>query len=176
MNLNEYALWTDKTAMYPNIHEPHYLALGVVEETGEFVNAMKAGKPSDVMKEAGDVLWYAARYVRLVLNRDFEDFVQAACQNHSADSEIDPMQTHIAMAQLAGCEKKRLRDGETWDKEKRCAKEAEAAKGLLTIIAFVLNTALMWHHISLDRIIEENVAKLTGRKEAGTIQGDGDHR
>jgi hypothetical protein len=171
---NIYSDWTDKTAMYPKIHEAHYLALGIAEETGELLNAKNIGAPHDIMAEAGDVFWYGARYSRLVLNIPFSD-VMAAARNAQFGSIIRPRYLLTAMGQLCGVEKKRLRDGENWNAAKRSAKHEDARVALLTILAYAQRSVVECGMTVMECIVR-NQQKLEARKAADTIKGDGDHR
>lgn len=89
--LNEYAKFTDKTAVYPdantgNIQEIMYLGLGLVGEAGEVGNKIKKffrdNKTEDpdakknVISECGDVCWYLFRLIR-VLGGNPEDTIIA---------------------------------------------------------------------------------------------------
>lgn len=89
--LNEYAEFTDKTAVYPdantgNVSEIMYLALGLVGEAGEVGNKIKKffrdnqteniEARQNVISECGDVFWYLTRLVR-VLGGVPEDTVRA---------------------------------------------------------------------------------------------------
>lgn len=165
---DDYSLWTDRVAVYPKVHEPHYLALGLVEEMGELY---RATTQNDIVAETGDVMWYAARYARLVLKVPFVDIAMPA--NDAAYNSWTPME---ALAIIAGVEKKRLRDGETWSAEKLAAKEADARAALRVVVSEALNLAYKRAGASPKAVIEANKAKLSARLAASQIRGDGDHR
>jgi NTP pyrophosphatase (non-canonical NTP hydrolase) len=89
--LNEYAKFTDSTAVYPdantgNINEIMYLALGLSGEAGEVGNKVKKffrdnqtddlEARKNVISECGDVYWYLTRLIR-VLGGSPEDAVRA---------------------------------------------------------------------------------------------------
>lgn len=168
-SLDEYSHWTDETAVYPKLHEPHYLALGLCEELGELARAQTI---DEVVKEAGDVFWYAARYARLVLDIPFSVFMHSCAFSNC----IVMLSALEAASIIAGVEKKRLRDGETWSVAKRNSKNAAAAEALQIILK--LTTELSWRRagVTLSEIIRANQAKLIARKAAATIHGDGDNR
>lgn len=89
--INEYAKFTDKTAVYPdantgNISEIMYLALGLVGEAGEVGNKVKKffrdnqtedpTARANVISECGDVAWYLMRLIR-VLGGSPEETIRA---------------------------------------------------------------------------------------------------
>ena len=77
VSLNEYLEFTNGTAIYPEAGsgsnlELYYLSLGLVSEAGEVAGKVKKlirdGKydPAGIVKELGDVFWYAVRLVDAV--------------------------------------------------------------------------------------------------------------
>jgi NTP pyrophosphatase (non-canonical NTP hydrolase) len=174
MNLfDQFAEWTDTTAQYPvtapqgYCSEPSYLALGIADEAGELADSMPG---EERLKEAGDVLWYCSRYATKVLGIPFSVIVE------EAKEKVEPSRNAIKHAGIiCGVEKKRIRDGHAWDDDKRNEKHLNARSALIRVVSWV-----MWELASCDYYIEQainaNMAKLTGRLEAGTIHGDGDNR
>lgn len=83
MNLDEYQLATDVTAVYPGQGETMglaYAALGLAGEAGEIANKVKKilrddngvlmhDKAQAIADEVGDVLWYLARVAEEVNHR-----------------------------------------------------------------------------------------------------------
>lgn len=77
MNFSEYQKASRKTAVYPNLGDNlPYLALGIVDEAGEVAGKVKklirdqnftsirelsSEQKQELVKEVGDVLWYAAQ-------------------------------------------------------------------------------------------------------------------
>ena len=77
VQLEEYLNFTNSTAIYPEAGtgsntELYYLSLGLVSEAGEVAGKVKKlirdGKydPAGIVKELGDVFWYAVRLVDAV--------------------------------------------------------------------------------------------------------------
>lgn len=162
---DEYAAWTDNVAQYPPIAEPFYLALGIADELGEFT---LAANEQDSLAEAGDVLWYCARYATKVLKVPFSEVISDS--RHSSN--------RFAMGNvgiICGIEKKRIRDGNEWSEDKRLEKEAKAYTALCCIIAWLAFPPFK-KPVNLVQAINYNRIKLSGRLDAGTIKGDGDHR
>lgn len=168
--LDEYSAWTDDFAVYPKTAEPHYLALGICEELGEL---SRAALIDDVILEAGDVLWYAARYSRLVLEIPFSTFARP---NAFASVDNTPLTALQAAAIIAGIEKKRLRDGAEWDSKKRIEKNATASEALQIIIKQTIEMAWRRAGATILTVLQKNQAKLTARRAADKLHGDGDHR
>lgn len=165
---DDYSNWTDRVAIYPKTAEPFYLALGIAEEVAELVSA---DNQPDIIAEAGDVLWYSARYARLVLNIPFGEIVATAV-NATAPSATQLM---LAVGAICGVEKKRLRDGATWDVMKAASKRADAIAALITVLRSVLSFADSLG-VPLINIARLNQIKLTKRLEESTLQGDGSNR
>lgn len=72
MDFNEYQEFTETTASYPKDKAFEYVILGLTGEAGELCNKYKKvlrddnqllsrEKKEELIKELGDVLWYAAR-------------------------------------------------------------------------------------------------------------------
>jgi|ERR1051325_2278555 NTP pyrophosphatase (non-canonical NTP hydrolase) len=170
---NDYARWTEETAQYPKIHEAHYLALGLSEETGEMLEAIDMSGPSDVIHEAGDIFWYAARYSTLVLGTPFDVVVEAS--KALGYSIIGPRMVMKAIAIICGVEKKRVRDGELWSDIKKRDKNAQSFAALIQVLAYVIH-CISERNTTVIECLVMNQNKLSKRKEAGVIRGDGDHR
>jgi hypothetical protein len=162
---NEYAKWTSTVAQYPITAEAFYLALGIADECGELINAPRR----EVVAEGGDVLWYCARYAIKVLEVPFSDVVADSSRLHAVCSVTQ----NVGI--ICGVEKKRIRDGESWDNPKRIDKHAQAYSALVHIVHFV-DYCLKQSGYTLEDAITANMTKLDGRLSAGTIKGDGDHR
>lgn len=176
-NLDLYAEWTDRTAQYPINAEPYYLAMGAIDEAGEMTEKLAAGPTivrDDLLAELGDVCWYLARYVYRVHGESVTALL-AVSRTAFASDMVNSDVLFIALAKIVGVEKKRVRDGHTWDVAKLEAKNAlalqQAGRAFLCIERFAeaIDATL------LD-VCDENVKKLTSRKAAGTIAGDGDKR
>lgn len=87
MNFDEYQKKATETAIFPKVRESYvYPTLGLVGETGEFVEKIKKifrdknGKISkrdkeEITKELGDVLWYLSQVAK-ELNIPFEEIAQ----------------------------------------------------------------------------------------------------
>lgn len=166
---DDYAKWTDNVAQYPVTAEPYYLALGIADELGELLSA-----PADKqLDEAGDVLWYCARYAVKVLGANFSAVVDDALK--LPEPVADPF---VAAGTICGIEKKRIRDGANWNMAKLGEKQEAAYKALVNLVQFVgwmLYDSSSNGHTLADAV-QANIAKLGARLDKGTIKGDGDNR
>lgn len=162
-----YASWTDRVAQYPPTAEPFYLALGIADEAGEYASA--EGR-DHLIAEAGDVLWYAARYCRNVLGVPFSDLVADASESRGSQQLMTAL-----VGVICGVEKKRIRDGELWSADKLAQKNGDSYNALVAIV-HRLNEELLDFGVTLQEALELNMKKLGARLQAGTIRGDGEVR
>lgn len=181
---NNYQAWTDTVAQYPETAEANYLSLGISDEGGELAEAYCANKPKAVvMAEAGDVLWYVARYLRRVLHTNLADAVADAYQPEARLAVVDSVQgvhgvlSRMAVAQgkIAGVEKKRIRDGASWDENTATIKHVVGYRACVNILAGLIHFADIYGS-SLESIAQNNRAKLDDRRNRDVIRGDGDKR
>lgn len=173
--LDEYALWTNTTAVYPQTVAPAYLALGLNEELAELEAAYAElaqclltshiGSSSlrlEEVKEAGDTLWYTVRYITNVLEKQPSSLLNAASGSSLKPSLSDARR---AAALIAGIEKKKLRG------------DAPSAKAT-AMAEFSATTILLYfaNRGDLDYIISQNKIKLESRKKRDVLKGSGDNR
>lgn len=160
----EYVEWTDATAIYPAATEdnPHgplmYVTLGLVNEMGEYLGAVKRGTEEDQAAELGDVYWYVARVLRET------GFDVTDIEDNEGFYQIDPME---AACEVAGHVKKIYRDGITG---RRLAHLQQAIGELVQSIRF------KGGGLKRSEILNMNVRKLEDRKARSVLGGDGDHR
>lgn len=184
---DEYAHWTDATAKYPINNEPHYLVMGATNEAAELIEKLIANPivlnpnappvavdTAVIIPEVGDVLWYLARYTYRVLRVSFA----LMCHEAVVEFEKDEPESDIlfvALGGLLGFEKKRIRDGASWDDNEVAKREAFARQFVKRAVAQLVKLG-NYLEFSLEDAMLENQRKLTARLEADTIQGDGDNR
>lgn len=91
MDFREYQEAARKTAIYPNVGDNlPYLALGIADEAGEVAGKVKKlirdqnfasitelsdVQKEEIVKEVGDVLWYAAQ-IATEMNANFEEVAE----------------------------------------------------------------------------------------------------
>lgn len=165
----QYAEWTDKTAQYPVTAENQYLALGIADECGELADAFF---PDEVLKESGDILWYAARYAVKTLNVPFHSII-IRTDLYSASPSYK--QVIHAVGIICGVEKKRVRDGDSWTAGTREEKNLNASSALTRVLTWV-QIELRKSGFTLEQALYANQEKLNRRLEENTIKGDGDNR
>lgn len=164
--LLDYITFTRKTAVYPNSVEIPYLTLGLINETAELRNA-----PNSV-HELGDIMWYTARLADALGETDL--FAKHFTQEFVAITRpwgnwVEGGEYVLGLlGQFAGRVKKYLRGDEIAFRKMRASYHHE----VLTAVSFMILEA----EVDLGEVITKNIEKLTARKEAGTLKGDGDDR
>lgn len=180
-----------------------YASLGLANETGELAEHVAATIASDVPAtshlsayqalwyELGDCQWYAARIVcEAPLTCSFPSVVERASalyygedNNYREIISASMLHTHLSIqaGKITGVVKKIIRDGQEWDVAKRHAKLKELEDALVQYVArsfqFAQRTApIMGIEGGYVALMRSNVNKLQGRKDRGTLQGDGEKR
>ena len=176
-----------------------YTGIGLANEVGELAELFdqeavkeefRVERYQKAWHELGDVQWYAARLCAETpeLPR-FDVLVQEGMQR-LADAEYREVRISGYDLQSALCAhagrvlgviKKMMRDGATWSGEKRAEKIAELRGALASVIAVSVEYAertgpLVGCEGGYEKLLFDNREKLNGRKERGTLQGDGDQR
>lgn len=205
-----YSTFTVSTARYPtNLEELAgnvgaavlYVSIGLANEVGELAEVFDRAALTDVerltryaraWKELGDVQWYAARLCEEL--PELPTF-QALCVR-AFDTLSDPspsekelplsgydLQSGLCMhaGVILGVVKKMMRDGSTWDGEKRAQKIGELREALFCVIRtsmfFAERTGpLVGCQGGYAGLLRANSDKLQDRKDRGVLRGDGDNR
>ena len=166
--LDEYQLQADKTAVYPDQYKIAYPALGVVEESREFLNSVFDSKGRDevaVLKEAGDVFWYCS-----ALSYDL-GYTLSECFESETTRVTQPGEFLGVVSELAGHCKKILRGDDN-----REAKSERVAAIISQVLEYVVEF-IPGHPCDAYRLVcETNIEKLFDRKERGVLKGSGDNR
>ncbi|MCP8305331.1 MAG: hypothetical protein H3Z50_07715 [archaeon] len=158
--LEEYQEFTKTTALYPQANTGHpleivYLGLGLMGEYEEW------SQGNFDIKEAGDILWYCSQLCN-VYNRSLVGFDITTDAGPSTDKP-----------NLSNSLKKLLRDNK------------DVERDIIVFMRYVL-TRITWRYKYFNsaytveegyiKTIQENIKKLSSRKERGVLQGDGDDR
>lgn len=185
----DYSAFTATTARYPAILEKPYLALGLCDEIcDEFNRAMEKGHAIDMFLELGDGQWYACRLSN-AFGFEFDAIVASAkivydemTVSGNVGTVDNPLYELVKTAgAIAGRVKKYERDRDTWN-EHTFADFNEVLRVLLVrFVALSMKAVdVIWrmdHRVgNYDNLLAENVKKLGGRLERGTLRGEGDHR
>lgn len=165
------------TAVYPKEHEGHYLPLGLCDEIAELLEKIKqAGSApgrmnfqSKVIAEGGDVVWYVGR---LCEHHGFsmgDMCAEVMTREYTGNADLRDIMDDMIMAagRIAGCAKKKLRDGT--DKQ---------GVVFISLNDILFNVHLVSKAFGANILVTamQNQDKLLGRKERGTLQGSGDDR
>lgn len=203
-----YAAFTITTAKYPtdiaqlagNVTAGMlYTSIGIANEVGELAELfdqeavredLRAERYAKGWSELGDVQWYIARLCAESpeLPR-FDAMVQVAFQR-LADAEYREvrisgydLQSALCMhsGYVLGVVKKMMRDGATWNADKRAAKLDEMRFHLQALVNVSVEFAertgpLVGFDDGYEQLLFGNREKLNGRLERGTLQGDGEVR
>tara|TARA_Y100000034_G_scaffold136841_1_gene216282 strand:+ start:6493 stop:6996 length:504 start_codon:yes stop_codon:yes gene_type:complete len=167
--MKEYSQKALTTAIYPNRgNNLPYTILGLIEELMEFEEKMSedSGK-EDLIKEAGDVLWYMNAACFELKHEISEIDTISQCR-----VEFDEINVSKEIMTLAGKTKKFIRDDEG-------KIENEKLKSLLGSFVNILNhirVAADLYDFTIEEVMEKNIDKLFSRKERGVLKGSGDNR
>lgn len=192
MNLyDDYAAFTEMTAIYPQQVAAEYLTLGLCSEAAECVELLLTKRNTNLVQlgntlgaEVSDVQWYTAR-LAMLYNFTFSEIVEDAKRAYRPTAhDIDSLLSRITVEAglIAGKVKKQLRDGHTWNGEQR----EEARQYILArLIGVVLLTMYVtdWlyanhsaEYSSYDKVLKMNRRKLEDRAARGVLRGSGDTR
>lgn len=152
----DYPQIIQKTAIFPKTVDDFslaYFTIGLYDELSEWFEKVELqASKTELMKESGDVCWYACG-ICTNLNIDFIELLE------SSRSE----KKDINVLRLLGIVKKHYRDNKPID--------MDIVKETLKVI---LDKVL--EGFDYNEVLEVNYNKLLQRVENNTIQGDGDNR
>lgn len=172
MNFRDYLTATHETAHYAGVGTSVgalYCLAGLIEERAELISATNnyyQGWPNahlDVLKEAGDTLWYACRLA------EDAGVAEAVLGGYLWDpQQVQGREVYgpdpFRLTALARSVKRHHRDGTLLD--------SDAIRAVLEELSFAVRCA----GLSLRDVAEANIKKLRDRKTRGVISGSGDNR
>ncbi len=180
MKISEYQYSARLTAVYPP--NQNYPAFGLGGEWGELgeklldAAVLNLEGAAEIVKEAGDVLWYVANLCS-DLDVEMESLAEAG-----PDADFSKfVDSNAVEPYLAGCGrvgkvlesvKKAIRDDGGVITPVRKATIVEALTQLMRHLVGVLDC----FNASLNLVAERNIAKLRDRQQRGVLQGEGDNR
>lgn len=181
MNLHDYQGTIDAFARYPSVHSKRYCALGLFGEAGEIANQVKKiwrdddavltdARKIKLRDELGDVLWYAVRFAHhygLVVGT-FTIEIGATASILGLPATKDVFEATERLGVLTGITMAMSVSPEEIDVDD----VKELVGDLLNAIADLADQL----DTDLETVAGENVEKLTGRVERGTLGGSGDGR
>lgn len=172
-SFDDYQRWTESTAVYPREFSNMYLGLGLGDEAGELLEKVTETEGevvvAGVLGEVGDVMWYLGQ---LLLHRGHklgDTWARSRQLVNVVDATLsaNAIAASIAAGKIQGRLKKELRD--QCDVEATILLESAMIVRQLEAICRAFGTSLV-------EVLVLNQRKLSARKEAGTIKGDGDGR
>lgn len=152
--------------------------LGLSEETEEALEKIELRDAPGLDAEIGDMHWYL-NAMRAILGFSFEELLPVAVVNCASDENDVQEKTLSSMlrilrlaARIAGPGKKIIRDDNYQPTEGRREKIKTWMRNIYAELAVIglMNGKTQTHYL------ENNISKLQGRFERGTLRGDGDNR
>lgn len=184
MRLSDYQKAARTTAIYPASASVFYPALGLAGEAGEIANKVKktirgdyqfdADKKAELAKEAGDVMWYCAALASDVgqcLSNVTRNMPSVPGTNDIFDVVLELQFQAGLLANQAHCYR---HNGFHYGHEPPCV--PELIGGGVGAVIYQCSRLAACCDTTLEAICLDNIGKLFGRKEAGTLKGDGDNR
>ena len=151
-------------AVYHKERAIAYPCLGLVEEVGELL-ACEIADHDALIKEMGDVMWYAS-----ALCSDLGIKLNEAWANPKVQMIPDTEALYQNAFKCAGRVKKILR-GDANREEK-----VLEVRGLVGDLVRRIEVLAAKYDSSLEEVCETNLDKLFDRKDRGVLKGDGDNR
>lgn len=187
MNLKQYIAFTRTTAVYPEENASFYLNGGLLGEAGELIGKVsklfRGDKSYDEMKhsmiaELGDILWFAARHLDTFGGNYTEEDFDLDAFTANEEKKLTPYryrnpgkkQLFNYSVDLADAVFDLVRVHQYWEDE-----GDELMQNYIDTFEIIRHFAYV-NHVSVEELIDVNVAKLSSRKERGTLKGDGDNR
>jgi hypothetical protein len=177
MDLDKYQDEALKFVTHPHLY---YFALGLSGEVAEFIDAVDQQSRKDVVKEAGDVLWYVANLatelmlpLSEIMGQTNFYFPTILVGTLSVSSLLSDMLNLVKdSGKVSEVVKKIYRDqlGDPTDEQLDMI-----SMGLFRIVSH-LHWLVHANGSSLDIVAHYNLVKLADRKERGVLSGSGDDR
>lgn len=198
--LASYWKFTGTTAVYPQEKSLEYVTLGLISEINEFANnsfavllahqesalevkeSVLEKERTCLLLELGDIFYYATRLcIHLgyssVINFlvDAKYYQESEFKESLEDSDFFTtyMSLNFASGTLAGNIKKYVRGDSNYKDLTLLRVFCESS---IFIIFLIIDELAYDLNSNLKSVMDENTNKLTNRKNAGTIKGDGDFR
>lgn len=189
---DDYQKFTKTVAKYPErvsqLGFEVYLPLGIADEAGELCEKIaKFTEPAylgalvptrnhmkvEIIKEAGDLVWYVARFLDEYDLR-LSEFVGG---KYDGVATLDHIMHAISVkaGYVAGRAKKLIRDGGLWNEDQHAENLSKQLMAIRDLLAAV-TTLCRFFGMSLQQVCQINQDKLSDRKDRGVLQGEGDSR
>ena len=183
MNLEQYIAFTPSTAIYPKENELRYLTLGLISEVGELsgkvAKLFRGDKTLDGMKEkiaqeVGDIFWFLSQLQHVSSTIDLTEDVERF-ETTPEDFELvkNTSEEDIVDGLYDLCKDLQFEAQHFLIRENLFEYDANDYIQELYLCAISVLTLLGYEK---EEVFDMNYEKLTGRKAAGTLKGDGDDR
>jgi NTP pyrophosphatase (non-canonical NTP hydrolase) len=173
MSIKEYTELASKTAIYPENPTAalSYLSLKLVGELGELGEKLDEGAPVlEIIKEAGDVIWYMNELTKL-MGLDLVE-LDDAFKTYTLTSSSPLISLMSKWSETVG---KGFRDdGITY--QEFSLKRIQTLIRTLGDIWGYLSIVCSDHDTTLLEVMTINIAKLQKRQVEGKLKGEGDNR
>lgn len=179
MKAREYQRAARTTAIYPAAAGIYYPALGLAGEVGEIANKVKKiirgdvtleQRRDDLKAELGDVMWYVAATAS-DLGLDLRDLAKEAAERPKLKGDL--YQVVLELQSRAGTNTQLASEVRT--EGIGCHYRLCLERNLVSFLV-VVDALCSYLDTTLEEVCLDNIKKLFARKEAGTLQGDGDKR
>lgn len=169
MDWQNYQQQTAATAVYPPESEGEYLLSELIDELGEVIAGVQQSSPyQDIVEELGDFTWALSQFATckaVALYPLWGGQAIYRLQAHIPDTGDALMSLTVALGNLAGGNKKLIRDGTSPDWDEEFGGVLKALFG----VAASLNTTVPY-------ILDVNIQKLADRAARGKLHGSGGKR
>ena len=181
MNLEQYIAFTPSTAIYTKKNELQYLTLGLISEVGELSGKVAKlfrgdktieGMREKIAQEVGDIFWFLSQLHHL---SDTIDLTQNVERFETTPEDLEWLKDISKEETLDGlyslCKDLQL---EAWHflTDERVF-EIDANEYIQELYLYSISV-LALIGFEKEEVFDMNYEKLTGRKAAGTLKGDGD--
>lgn len=185
MNLSEFQTKARTTAIYIKIPNTKmiYPALGLIGECGEVAekvkklirdddSVMSQSRATAIKKELGDCMWYCAS-VCSDTGHDLETLY--ASRKHVLIQQIEKLSLPRIVIRMHHRASAVALELDNWVHRKLAEKYSAIPYNLSSVITCIETIAIILGS-NLEEVCDENIAKLTSRKNRGTLSGEGDDR
>lgn len=181
--LDSYMEFTDSTAVYPDEVALTYSILGLVNELAETIKCYNDQIAQDdtnlkaIALELGDVVYYLCRIVKHLglppLSTLFSQYSLGKPDSVSSLRLSKVFERAVIFAgSLASIHKKQLRGDEAY----QSPAILQSKMRVMPLFVILDELSCLFGFNNLLSVMNMNMAKLSARKLAGTIKGDGDYR
>ena len=177
MDPQKYKIFVENSAFYPKISKSRdlsYLFLGLVEEVGEILEILDENDSfNDIIKECGDVLWYATAMSNVIEYDLYQGVdVEANVAKDCISDDKSSVELFTSLSKIAGPIKKSIRDNHGNMTDTRLDQIKSALDEILQSIINILHKL----NISILEALRVNYEKITSRQTRGVMRGDGNDR